>query len=284
VCVHYNLFVDARDHQVLFHQETEQHIRIVDRQASKQCPARSTIAGTTDRSYTQQQEQQPIMSSNRQSGIFNNDDDDGFGFEEALKIVGMVMVLVILLLCLRFGCNIAIDLCVLCNPYEARRTVIDLRDRLFPFFKRRLVNPGDDVEQAEGGDRQQEQQESARTPSRPEEPTVESLLRGLSAEERQQVIDTVFQGKVRSTCVHVYTQLSQASHQYMIASIVELACSHSSQQNNNYSSSRNEIWRNGGIPNSMLKTWRRSTTQTVPRMILEETFGQWEASVLTSMA
>mmetsp|Transcript_21025 Transcript_21025/g.34771 ORF Transcript_21025/g.34771 Transcript_21025/m.34771 type:complete len:324 (+) Transcript_21025:3-974(+) len=137
-----------------------------------------------------------IMSGRPGSGSFSAGDDDGtFGFEEALVIVAIILGFLVLLLCMRYGCNITIDLCILCDPYEARRTTRDFRDRLFPCFKRRLVNPEGQIRMTEQGGREVQMMSSRNVDQQENVTTIEGLLRRLSSQERQHVIETVFQGK-----------------------------------------------------------------------------------------
>ena len=120
------------------------------------------------------------MSSNGgASGIANVKQD--FTFRGALMVIGIVCGFIIVLLILRYCCNIAIDLCIMCDPYEARRTTIEFRDKFFPCFKRRLVVPAVATER-----------ESSQTQTL----DVETLLASLSDQDRQDVLGAVLTGKV----------------------------------------------------------------------------------------
>jgi hypothetical protein len=127
---------------------------------------------------------------------------EGGLLQNALAIVGIILAFFILLLVLRYGCNIAIDLCILCDPNEARRTSIEFRDRYFPCLKRRQVVP--DVEETSpsantssaeaalasalrGGDGASRRQ--------PVTLEVDALLKTLSGQERQDVLNVLLKGK-----------------------------------------------------------------------------------------
>lgn len=111
-------------------------------------------------------------------------DDDGLGFKKALVVVGAVLGFIVFLLFLRFGCNVAIDVCILCDLREARRTLADLRDSIF--FWRRRVAP----EHASGQVVVTVEQQQVPT----EQDAVERLLQGLPDTERSIVISTLLKG------------------------------------------------------------------------------------------
>lgn len=124
--------------------------------------------------------------------------------QDGLAIVGMVLAFIILLLVLRYGCNIAIDLCILCDPNEARRTSIEFRDRYCPCLKRRQVGP--DLE--EGTSPSETTNSSAAEAaalalrrgdgtSNRRQPTqeVDALLMTLSSQERDNVLNVLLKAK-----------------------------------------------------------------------------------------
>lgn len=126
----------------------------------------------------------------------NNDDDDGLNFKTALVVVGAVLGFIVFLLVLRFGCNVAIDLCILCDLREARRTLSDLRDS-FCFWRRRGVVAPETTTSGELVLVEQQQQQGGEEQS--EQAAVERLLQGLSDTERSIVISTLLKGMVSSS-------------------------------------------------------------------------------------
>ena len=118
------------------------------------------------------------MSSTPGSG-FN---DEGMGVEEALIVIALVCAFIIVLVILRFWCNLFIDIFILCDPYEARLTLSEWRDWICPCFKGRLVTPAgrtvDDLELS------------------PREPSAESVLLTLNTETRQRVMALLFPERV----------------------------------------------------------------------------------------
>jgi hypothetical protein len=127
-------------------------------------------------------------------------------FEFALTIVAVVLGFIVVLLFLRFFCNVAIDLCILCDPYEARRTSIEFRDRYFPCFKRRLVVP-----------ERRSQTTPQSTRNRTAAHGVDSLLASLSDNVRQSVLDALLTGKVGFCPVSCVRNDAQQSHQLYIS-------------------------------------------------------------------
>lgn len=68
-------------------------------------------------------------------------DPNQLSFREALLIVLSICALLIIFVFLRFACNIAIDLFILCNLDSVRVTMSQWKDFFCPCFKRRMVNP-----------------------------------------------------------------------------------------------------------------------------------------------
>lgn len=112
----------------------------------------------------------------------------------ALTVVAVVLGFIISLLFLRFFCNVAIDLCILCDPYEARRTAIEFRNRYFPCFKRRLVVP----ERRTQTTSRVGQESTQSTRNQTATYDVDTLLASLPDELRLGVLDALLTGKVSS--------------------------------------------------------------------------------------
>lgn len=127
-------------------------------------------------------------------------DMNEFSFREALIVVTAVCSLLIFFVFLRLICNISLDICILCDVEEARRSVSAWKDFYCPCFRRRLVNP-----QREEG---QVQVEAVPTLN------LNSLLSGLSQEERCQILGSLLPFKVRST----YQTRSQIMYPVSISS------------------------------------------------------------------
>jgi hypothetical protein len=136
---------------------------------------------------------------------------EGGLLQNGLAIVGVVLAFIILLLVLRYGCNIAIDLCILCDPNEARRTSIEFRDRYFPCLKRRQVRPDIDDGTSPSDTANDSSAELAASALRRGDDTrnrrqrtqgVDALLMTLSGQERDDVLNVLLKGKkVRETCL-----------------------------------------------------------------------------------
>lgn len=112
----------------------------------------------------------------------------------ALTVVAVVLGFIISLLFLRFFCNVAIDLCILCDPYEARRTAIEFRNRYFPCFKRRLVVP----ERRPQTTSRVGQESAQSTTNQTATYDVDTLLASLPDQLRLRVLDALLTGKVSS--------------------------------------------------------------------------------------
>lgn len=100
---------------------------------------------------------------------------------EALIIVAAVALLLIFLVILRFGCNICIDVCVLRDLTEARRTATDFWNCLCPFCRIR------EIEQDE--EQMQDASEIALA-------DVNSLLLRLTSQEKSLLIGSILTSKV----------------------------------------------------------------------------------------
>ena len=148
------------------------------------------------------------MSTN--SGTGSVGDPDGVvNVQFALTVVAVVLGFLISLLFLRFFCNVAIDLCILCDPYEARRTAIEFRDRYFPCFKRRLVVPARRSQTIPRA----VQESTQSTMNRTARYDVDTLLASLPDHLRQRVLDALLTGKV-SFCPGTYGRNdAQQAHQ-----------------------------------------------------------------------
>lgn len=129
---------------------------------------------------------------------------EGGLLQNGLAIVGIVLAFIILLLVLRYGCNIAIDLCILCDPNEARRTSIEFRDRYFPCLKRRQVVPDIDEGTSPSDTTNDSSAEVAASALRRGDDTrnrrqrtqgVDALLMTLSGQERDDVLNVLLKGK-----------------------------------------------------------------------------------------
>jgi len=120
-----------------------------------------------------------------------------FGLRQICRVLGLILALAVFLFVLRLCCNLSIDVCLMRDMDAARRTLIEFRDRYFPFFKRRLVLPHHQDSDVEA----QEDQSSASEIS-----TLDALLTGLTLQERRQVLDAVLPRKVSSANHVVHTQ------------------------------------------------------------------------------
>ena len=139
------------------------------------------------------------------AGVSPGSMDGGGLLQNGLAIVGIILAFFILLLVLRYGCNIAIDLCILCDPNEARRTSIEFWDRYFPCFKRRQVVP--DVEETSPSTNTSSTEAAASAlrgghgATRQSMLEVDALLMTLSDQERHDVLNVLLKGKkVRTVC------------------------------------------------------------------------------------
>jgi len=102
-------------------------------------------------------------------------------FREALMVIGVVGGFVALLLILRYGCNITIDLCFICDSYEVQRMTMVFRSTFCPCFERRPVVPHVATE---------------REASQTQNLDAKSLLASLSDKDRRDVLGVVLTGKV----------------------------------------------------------------------------------------
>jgi hypothetical protein len=77
-------------------------------------------------------------------------DSENWGLREAFIIIGSTMGLMIFLLILRFSFNICLDICVLDELERAKKAIVDLITKLFPWQRPRTQPPSaqshDDIE------------------------------------------------------------------------------------------------------------------------------------------
>ena len=115
-----------------------------------------------------------------------------FSFREGLIVVVSVCGLLSLFVFLRLICNVSLDICILCDVEQARRSFSAWNDFWCPCFRRqRMVNP----QPEEGQVQQQAQSQVGAIPP----PDLNSLLSGLSKEERVQILGSLLPFKVCST-------------------------------------------------------------------------------------
>lgn len=101
-------------------------------------------------------------------------------YREALIIVGAVSCLLVGLVILRFGCNIAIDVCILGDISLAHRNIRDSWNCLCPFFRTSTQYEEDQAVQAGGGD----------------DTDLDTLMLRLSSQEKSLLMDSILTSKV----------------------------------------------------------------------------------------
>ena len=123
-------------------------------------------------------------------------DINELGFREAMMIVGTICGFLIVCVILRLCCNIAIDVCVMCDIGAARLTLSSWKDYFVPCFRRRLVNP-----QIETSEQQQQQQENVPR-------NLFLMLSGLSFTHQLQIIESLIPIQV-SSCSYYFSLMLQ---------------------------------------------------------------------------
>lgn len=126
---------------------------------------------------------------------------------EAFMIVGIICGFMIVCVFLRLFCNIAIDMCVMCNMEAARLTLSSWKDHFFPCFRRRLVNPH--VELSE------QRQESATR-------NLFSMLSGLSPVHQLQIIESLIPVQVSITLFSLRSHITLPTHHVLLLFLLPL--------------------------------------------------------------
>jgi uncharacterized protein YjiS (DUF1127 family) len=71
------------------------------------------------------------------TGGISAPDQQELGIQEALIIGAGIIGLLIFLVIIRFGCNIALDVCILGEPGRAKRSIAELWRKICPWWRRR---------------------------------------------------------------------------------------------------------------------------------------------------
>jgi hypothetical protein len=117
------------------------------------------------------------MSSSGESGSGASAPDKGeLAVQEALIIGAGIIGLLMFLVILRFGCNIAIDLCILGNPGRAKRSIAELWRQICPCWHRRT------------------QPEDSESDNNVEVPVVSTDV-GIVTEERSVILDSILKSR-----------------------------------------------------------------------------------------
>jgi hypothetical protein len=108
---------------------------------------------------------------------------------EGLMIVAAVSLLMIVLVILRFGCNVCIDVCVLRDLTAARNTMRDVWNFVCPCCRLQR--------------QEHDEEEQMRGESEIDLSDVNSLLLRLTTQEKSLLISSILTSKVSLTCMYV---------------------------------------------------------------------------------
>jgi Na+-transporting methylmalonyl-CoA/oxaloacetate decarboxylase gamma subunit len=114
----------------------------------------------------------------------SNIDEIDIDIEKGFMVVGIVILFLIFLVILRYGCNICIDIVILQDSASFMRTVSDIRRRFVPWYHPR-TQP------------QQAMPTSADVESGQELINMDRILTGLTPQQKKDLLASILTTKVR---------------------------------------------------------------------------------------
>ena len=134
----------------------------------------------------------------------NNDDDDGRDDSDVKKGMILVAIVILFLFCmilLRFGCNLLIDVCILRDGESFMRTVSEVRRWFCPCWHPRTepaAIANNHINNGSGTDIEMNSNNNANgNGDNRGVVTMESLLSGLTAKQKEHLLASIVPCKVR---------------------------------------------------------------------------------------